>query len=222
MRYSNFQPSSAPVNAAIAATTSTMQSRGVRKPLAGVNIMDTSQLLQQPSLLQTFGKDDESINTMSSASSLSSFRTQIRSPSNAKRATSPTTRGLSAWTQLKNSAKSVSKDVTIRSKEKAEQSLATRERPWPVKKKKIFKLDYTWLPQPLLHRAANALMEPDEEPEDETVKAAREAAEAELSRRKQLFHQVSVMSTLTGLQSLIAEEKKNFKPPKLEHPYHWL
>ena len=56
-RYSNFEPTAAPAMTT-GESTLTMQTRGVRKPQQGVNILDTSQLLQQSTLLQTFGNED--------------------------------------------------------------------------------------------------------------------------------------------------------------------
>ena len=122
------------------------------------------------------------------------------------------------------------------SSEQRKKMLESRERPWPMKSRPLLQLEYSWVPQPLLERAAQSLYA-----EDPSVLEERRRVEAERVRtEKALYRQPplsrlsqyndddpTVISNLTTLdkfrtKTALSIRDERCRQKAMKHPYHWL
>eukprot|EP00602_Paraphysomonas_sp_CaronLab_P011458 CAMPEP_0185043294 /NCGR_PEP_ID=MMETSP1103-20130426/42824_1 /TAXON_ID=36769 /ORGANISM="Paraphysomonas bandaiensis, Strain Caron Lab Isolate" /LENGTH=547 /DNA_ID=CAMNT_0027583453 /DNA_START=677 /DNA_END=2321 /DNA_ORIENTATION=+ len=115
-----------------------------------------------------------------------------------------------------------------------EDRLEKRTRPWPVKPRRYFKLQYSWLPEHMVQEAAAEIYTDDAELIRQ--KQAEEEAALHAKKKKLPFlvqlqayntDDVSTISTLTGLREFerktalsIRDERLRAEP--LNHPYPWV
>jgi hypothetical protein len=162
----------------------------------------------------------------------------------------------SAWSKLRSNVSSISGSKRLASHSGSEVSrhqdgdfgvhtvhmtkqkkdLDSRERPWPVTSKQHFKLQYSWLSQPMVQEAATQIYSEDAEQQRKRKEEEAKAAAAAKKKKKLPFLQklkqynkddVSSISTLTDLKEFeritaLNIRNERLQAKSLEHPYPWV
>jgi hypothetical protein len=156
--------------------------------------------------------------------------------------------GGSAWQKLRDDVSSMtgskkkfmkslglkSKKKTVVSAEERKKRLENRERPWPVKPKHHLHLEYSWVSQSMLRRAAEEVHAEDPQLAEER-RAEAERIQAEKKKRVPPLARLSlyndddptVISSLSELHNFKTKTSLSIRDERcraqaMQHPYHWL